>query len=139
MSEYRGGCHCGALGFTFATAKAAIDLPLHACQCSFCRRHGTRTTSDPAGEVVFTAADPAQLHRYQFGLRTASYLVCRTCGSYLGAVYTDADGERALVNVNCFEDGSAFTQAAKPISYDGEAEDARRARRKRNWTPARWV
>ena len=29
-----------------------------------------------------------------------------------------------------------FTRDAVPVSYDGETEAARRARRKANWTPA---
>src|SRR2546422_3634073 len=44
--------------------------------CSFCRKHGARTTSDPSGRVVITVRHPGQLLRYRFGLETADFLVC---------------------------------------------------------------
>ena len=138
MSNFTGHCHCGALQFTFTTAKSAAELPLRACACSFCRRHGTLTTSDPEGLVRFAVRDPAALHRYEFGLRTAAYLICRNRGTYIGAVASDIDGDRALVNVNCFDDRSGFARDAASVNYDGETEPARRARRKSGWTPAVW-
>ena len=51
-----GGCHCGRLRVAFTTARAPTELPLRACQCTFCRRHGGLTTSDPEGEVVLTVS-----------------------------------------------------------------------------------
>jgi hypothetical protein len=138
MPNFFGHCHCGALQFTFTTAKSAAELPLRACACSFCRRHGTLTTSDPEGNVRFTIRDPAALHRYEFGLRTAAYLICQNCGTYIGAVASDRDGDRALVNVNCFDDQNGFARPPVVVNYDGEVKAARRLRRKSGWTPAIW-
>jgi hypothetical protein len=138
MPRFTGQCHCGALQFTFTTAKTPAELPLRACACSFCRRHGTRTTSDPQGSVRFTLRDPAALCRYEFGLRTAAYLICRTCGTYIAAVAPGENGDHALVNVNCFDDQSGFDREPVVMNYDGEAEVARRQRRKDGWTPAVW-
>lgn len=140
MTVFRGICHCGALAFEFSTELAAEDLPLRACQCSFCRRHQTRATADPSGQVTFAMRDPAALQRYEFGLRTAAYLICRTCGCYVGAVATGPEGERALVNVNCFADQAPFAaRTPTPMTYDQETAAARRARRQNTWTPVKWA
>ena len=133
-----GGCHCGVVAVRFATAEAVFDLPLLACQCSFCRKHGTRATADPLGEMTIMPRDTNALNRYEFNLKTAQYLVCRHCGVYLGAVCAAGDGERALVNVNCLADQSLFDRTATPVDYAGETLDARLARRQRGWTPVRW-
>ena len=42
-----GSCHCGAVHVQLDPGKPVAELALRACQCSFCRRQGSRTTSDP--------------------------------------------------------------------------------------------
>ena len=53
----RGQCHCGAVNV--AIDAAAADLPLRACQCGFCRRHGAATTSRPDAKLTLSADDGA--------------------------------------------------------------------------------
>ena len=65
---YEGSCHCGAIGWTYRTALEPSRWQVRSCQCSFCRRHATRCTTDPAGTAEFSVADPDALHRYRFGL-----------------------------------------------------------------------
>src|ERR1700743_2821261 len=91
----QGGCHCGNVRCVFEATAGLDVLGLRACQCSFCRAHGARTTSDPNGTIALTVRDPAQLQRYRFGLGTADFLICRTCGAFLGAVM-DEDGKRYM-------------------------------------------
>ena len=62
------------------------------CACSFCRRHGARTSGDPAGSVEFRA-EPGSLSRYRFGLGITDYLLCAKCGTYVGAVMPDEGGQ----------------------------------------------
>jgi hypothetical protein len=111
-------------------------MPLRSCACSFCRAHGTRTLSDRDGHVEIDASDWSLVERYRFGSCTADYLLCRRCGVYIGAMCETASGLRAVVNVNCLEDRAAFTQVPAAPDYDGEATDARLARRATNWMPA---
>jgi hypothetical protein len=134
-----GGCHCGSLEVTFETASAPAALTVRACACSFCRRHGVRTVSDPDGRLEFRVRDPAQLNRYRFGLATADFLICRRCGVYLGALMTDGGAAYAIVNINALATPDVFAQAAVPVSYDRETAAGRRARRRAGWTPAALV
>lgn len=142
MSErhsHAGRCHCGAIEMTFETEIAATEMPLRACDCDFCRRHGVRAAADPAGRARIVARDAAALQRYRFGLGTADYLLCRVCGCYLGALMTEAGGAWATLNVNCLDDRAGFAAEAEPISYDREDETGRRARRRARWTPAELI
>ena len=86
--------------------------------------------------VEIAASDWSLVERYQFGSRTADYLLCRRCGVYVGAVCETGSGLRAVVNVNCLSDRAAFTQTPAAPDYDGEATDARLDRRATNWMPA---
>ena len=131
-----GGCHCGNLALAFETARDPGELVVRACGCSFCRRHGGRTVSDPNGRVEFVAHDPSLLNRYSFGLGTAQFLVCRTCGVYIGAVMAEAGSAYAIVNVNALQTPEVFAKAAVPVSYDRESATERRTRRRALWTPA---
>jgi hypothetical protein len=130
---HRGGCHCGALRYALTSALAVEALPLRACQCLFCRRHGALSTSDPAGRVRFEfSAGPI---RYRFGLKTADFLICPACGIYIGALFEDGGRAWAIINANTLDDVAALAQPATPMDYEGEDAAARMARRKARWTP----
>jgi hypothetical protein len=126
---YSGRCHCGALRFAFETE---APLAPRACQCGFCRRHGARTVSDPAGSAVLTLG--AETIRYRFGSGSTDFLICGRCGVYVGAM-TKIDGALfATLNLNAFDD-PRLDLAATPVSYDGEDADAKATRRHTRWTP----
>jgi hypothetical protein len=131
-----GACHCGNLELTFETRRHPGELTVRACGCSFCRRHGARTVSDPEGCIEFVVHDPSRLNRYRFGLRTAPFLVCRDCGVYVGAIIADAGCAYAIVNINALHTPEVFTQPAVSMNYDRESAAERRARRRARWTPA---
>jgi hypothetical protein len=129
--EYAGRCHCGASAFRFES-----DRPLapRACQCGFCRRHGARTVSDPAGSARLTLG-PAII-RYQFATRSADYLLCGRCGVYLGALAEIGGALYVTLNLNAFDDPRLDIEPA-PVRYDGETAEAKAERRRLRWTPAR--
>jgi hypothetical protein len=106
------------------------------CACSFCRRHGARTSGDPAGSVEFRA-EPGSLSRYRFGLGITDYLLCAKCGTYVGAVMPDEGGQNGdglgIVNVNSLDIRDTFDPAPPLHVYDGEDEARRRARRRKFW------
>src|SRR5262249_26870609 len=129
-----GRCHCGNLEMRFETNVPVAELPLRACACSFCRHHGARTTSDPAGSVQLTAHEPNLLNRYQFGRKTFDAWLGHGCGVYLAAVMTDGGRRYAALNVNSFEPG-IFSQPPARVDYENETLEERRERRLRAWTP----
>lgn len=136
MTTFLGRCHCGNIEVVLETALTPEQLPLRACGCSFCRRHRARTTADPKGRARITVHDPAPLAGYRFAHATADFLVCRVCGVYVAAVLSDGGSAWAILNVNAFDDQAAFWREAMAVVYDGESPEARRARRRRQWTPA---
>jgi hypothetical protein len=134
--EHEGGCHCGNLRLRLSLTRPAAENATRSCTCSFCRAHATRTVSDPLGQIEIWASDRARVERYRFGSGTADYLVCRTCGVYIGAVCQTDQGLRAVTNVNSLADRAAFPAASSFPDHDQEPVDARLARRGANWTPA---
>ena len=134
----RGACHCGQVEVAFETAMSVADLPLRACGCSFCRRHGTRAVADPNGRLTISAP-PNGLNRYRFGLRTADYLICRSCGACVAAVISGNGEERATLNVTATAISELADRHAEPVDYDRENVECRRARRLTSWTPSRIV
>ncbi|WP_340118495.1 hypothetical protein [Pelagibius sp. 7325] len=134
--RYDGGCHCGAIMVSYESAVAPEDTEVRACQCSFCRKHGSRAVSDPDGRVTLTLHDAAAVQRYGFGLRTADYYLCGRCGVYVAAVMPDGERAYAVVIVNALDDAGRFTQPARPADYSAEDVATRRQRRRTRWTPA---
>lgn len=134
MIEYRGSCHCGALRLSYRSTVPPAEAEVRACQCSFCRRHGSRAISDPGGHAAIEA-DAGTLIRYRFGLGTADYFLCARCGVYLAAVMTEGERAWSVVIVNALDEAERFSRPAVPMVYDAEDEPARRARRRAKWTP----
>lgn len=127
-----GQCHCGNLRFELTTQLAVDDLSIRACQCSFCRSHGAKSTSDATGSVQFLVQNWEILNCYQFGAKTADFLVCKVCGVYLAAVITVDNQQWATVNLNTT---SLHDRPAIPVFYDSETRQERLKRRSQRWTP----
>ena len=136
MNTLTGSCHCGALHLTFETPTPLDALPLRACDCSFCRKHGARSTSDPAGRVHLTVDDPGALLRYRFGTRTAEILICRNCGIYLAATAAIDGALYAVININTLDDRTPFDRVPELTNRDHEDADQRASRRRATWIPA---
>ncbi|HWT11833.1 MAG TPA: hypothetical protein VN231_03690 [Allosphingosinicella sp.] len=126
-----GRCHCGAIRFEFESEQ---PLAPRACQCGFCRKHGARTVSDPAGSAKLELGDQAL--RYRFAARAADYILCGCCGIYVGAVVEIGGRAYATLNLNAFDDPRPDIEAVA-ISYDGESPAAKAERRLKRWTPVR--
>ncbi len=136
MPMLRGSCHGGRLRVASETALSPEALPVRACQCSFCLRHATLSTSDPTGHVTFEIDEPALTSRYQFGLRMAEFLICARCGVNVGAIMRDGDATFAVLNIRALDDRARFVQPPQPMDYDGEDAATRATRRRARWTPA---
>jgi hypothetical protein len=135
MTIHEGGCHCGAIGLTYRSTMPAGEHTLRACQCSFCRKHGSIAVSDPDGSVEIRIADEQKASRYRFGLGTADYLVCRDCGVYVAAVMTGGGKSWSVTIVNALDDRADFSGPVEPVDFSTEDIDGRMARRRTRWTP----
>ena len=133
---FEGACHCGTIRVSFRTRHTAETLPVRRCGCSFCRIHGARTAADAQGELEITEAAPGAI-RYRFGLKTADFLICRGCGTYVAAIVEDAGALYATLNVNLLEERDRLDPTPPLVHYDGETEAERRARRRMRWTPTK--
>jgi hypothetical protein len=96
---YRGSCQCGAVAF-----EATLDIsePL-ACNCSRCRRLGSRLAFAPRDSfTLLRGAD--DLTEYTFNRHVIRHQFCRTCGVQPFAYSVMPDGTPVTaVNVNCLE------------------------------------
>jgi hypothetical protein len=134
-SRLHGACHCGALLVELETSVDPTALPLRACQCSFCRRHGGITTSDPAGRLVVMVRAPESLQRYRFALGITDFLLCRACGVYVAATMASDGRALGVLNVNVLDEREAFARKAEPMNYGAETVGSRSDRRAKIWMP----
>jgi hypothetical protein len=136
---FKGQCHCGAIGVELMSDRPLDEQALGACQCSFCRKHNARAFSDPKARVTLTAADPEQLQRYTFGLRTSEQIICRRCGVYVAMTLIQGDRVWSVINVDALDDRALFTRMAEPRDYSAEDREGRIERRKARWCPTTLV
>jgi hypothetical protein len=85
--------------------------------------------------LTFSASEPALVQRYQFGTRTADFLICGACGVFLGAVMKLDSGRRGVLNVRTLQPIPVDLPAPQAMHYEGEASETRAERRAARWTP----
>jgi hypothetical protein len=129
----RGRCHCGNISFSLAWEPSPAEIPARACDCSFCTKHGGVWTSHPKGALEVVVRDRSLVSGYAFGTQTAEFHVCARCGVVPVVTSRIDDRLYAVVSVNAFEGVDPSLLRRAPASFDGEGEDSRLARRKRNW------
>lgn len=128
-----GKCHCGNISFSLTWEPDPAEIPVRACTCSFCVKHGGVWTSNPSGILKVVVKDPTLVSKYTFGTRTADFHTCARCGIVPVVTSRIDDGLYAVVSVNAFENVDQSLLRRASASFDGEGEDSRLARRKRNW------
>lgn len=126
-----GGCHCGNIVFDLAWPEG-LPIPARACTCAFCRKHAAVWTANPGASLEVHIKDASRVSRHAFETRTADFHVCAICG-VVPVCTSDIDGHRyAVVNVRSFEGGVPVTDPVS-VSFDGEGQGDRLARRAKNW------
>lgn len=134
IEVYSGSCHCGSIGFSYRTSQLPMAWSVRACQCNFCRVHSALTTSDPAGAIEFHEHQVGSLQRYQFGQRITDFLLCRSCGVYIGAEIQTKTGRFGIININALHPTPSVLQIAS-MDYGSESVEQRVARREARWSP----
>lgn len=127
---YRGACHCGAVRAEYETEQ---PVRLRQDGCGFCSSRGVKSASDPEGELRI--ASSLRLNRYRFGHKTADYLICPTCGTYVATHMESARGPIGVVNIVGLNIAELKHLPATLTSLEGENVEERIARRLLRWTP----
>ena len=127
---YHGSCHCGAVRAEYET-----DAPVQLRQdgCGFCSSRGVKSASDPNGRLALVSR--SRLTRYRFGHKTADFLICPTCGTYVAARMEGSSGPVAVLNVVGLSISELDNAPVTLASLDGETVDERIQRRLSRWTP----
>ena len=82
---------------------------------------------------MVSVKDRARPSKYAFGTKTAEFHLCTACG-VVPVVTSQIDGRLyAVVSVNAFENVEPELLRRSPSTFEGENEQARLSRRKRNW------
>lgn len=127
---YRGACHCGVVSAEYET-----DAPvrLRADGCGFCSSRGVKSASDPEGRLTLTATQKPL--RYRFGHKTADYLICPVCGTYVGTYMEGPRGPIGVINVVGLRISELKNLPVTLTSLEGESVEERLQRRISRWTP----
>lgn len=127
---YRGACHCGVVSAEYET-----DQPVRLRQdgCGFCSSRGVKSASDPEGRLDLTASQ--RLTRYRFGHKTADFLICPACGTYVATHMESPHGPIGVINVVGLNINELKHLPATLTSLEGETTEERLARRIARWTP----
>ena len=135
MQELHGRCHCGNIAFELDWPADTPEIPARECDCSFCRKHGGLWTTHPLARLRVRFSDAARVRAYEFGTRTAQFRICSRCG--VVPLVTSRIGGRlyAVVSVNALEGLDPARLRRVPVSFEGESEATRLARRARYWIP----
>jgi hypothetical protein len=128
-----GSCHCGNITFQLDWKPDPLEIPARACTCSFCVKHGGVWTSSPQAALSVAVKDPSLVSRYGFGTHTAEFHVCSRCGIVPVVTSRIDDHLYAVVSVNAFEGVDPALLRRGAANFDGEGEESRLGRRKKNW------
>jgi hypothetical protein len=128
-----GKCHCGNIVFVLDWPGAPSEIVARECGCSFCIKHGGLWTSNRDASLLVTLQSSTLVSKYAFGTATARFYVCSRCGAVPIVTSEIASRLYAVVNVNTFENAGSLHLRRQPVSFDGEEQQSRLARRQRNW------
>lgn len=133
MRQIEGGCHCRNIRYTFLWPGPDGVIPVRACSCTFCTKHGGIYTSHPEGQLMVEIADQSLVAAYRFGTETAEFHICSRCGVVPIVTSTIHGHEYAVVNTNTFENVDPSELSSSASDFEGEATGDRLGRRQRTW------
>ena len=131
--QIEGRCHCGNIDYRLNWPGDGTEIPVRACDCTFCTKHAGAWTSHRDSDLVATVRDESAISKYRFGTESADFYVCSRCGVVPFVISEIENHLYAVVNTNTFEriNPSSFVRTA--TNFDGEDAGGRLERRKRNW------
>jgi hypothetical protein len=127
-----GRCHW-AISRSRSTGSLSRQNPGARLHLLVLREDGGVWTSCPTGSLTVSIKDRVGVSNYAFGTKTADFHVCTACG-VVPVVTSRIDGRLyAVVSVNAFENVEPALLRRAPATFEGENEQVRLTRRKRNW------
>ena len=113
--KYEGGCHCGAVRFSF---EGETITKSQRCNGSICARKGALMSKGlvPESRLKIDAEDGA-LGFYQFGAKTVKHYFCKNCGIHTFHEATSRPGHYRS-NLGCIE-------GVDPLSLEAEIFDGK--------------
>jgi hypothetical protein len=84
---------------------------------------------------VFHVGDVDLLERCRFSLKTADFLLCKSCGVYVGAQIETAQGAFGIINTSTMTPVPDGLPVPTPADYRSESSYERVERREKTWTP----
>lgn len=133
--EVYGGCHCGAVSYCYHSPLALHEIPVRACDCSFCTKHAALYTSHPEGLLEISLREQESLSGYRFGTETGEAMFCRKCGVYLFMFCTIDQKRFAALNVNSFHDFDLYDKEIPRLQLSDDPVEERLNRRRKFWIP----
>ena len=128
-----GSCHCGSISYQLETEFKLNELPVRICSCDYCTKSGNRYISDSKAHLAIYW-DESKVNRYQFGTKTADFIICQLCGVMPFVLSEIDDHSYAVINYNSITEQSQLNQNDIPrLDFDGELPMNRLERRRRNW------
>lgn len=113
VRQHTGGCHCGAVKYTFT---APTKAHVHCCNCSICQMVGFQHLIVPKANFELQT-DESALSCYTFGTGVAQHFFCRTCG--VKSYYVPRSNPDGIsVNMRCV-DHSTFDEVTYE-EFDGQ-------------------
>lgn len=89
--------------------------------------------TEPAGKLKLSLG--GTVSRYQFGSKTADFVLCRTCGTVVAATCTIDGLDYGILNLICIDPVKDWPPPSAKSDFDGEGVGDRLARRAKNWMP----
>ena len=106
LKEYQGGCHCGAVRFTYSGEEIRKGVY---CNCSICVRKGALMNAEPISPAnLIIEAEEGVLGLYEFETKKAKHYFCNRCGIYTFHQTRSQHGFYRI-NIGCIEGIEPFS------------------------------
>lgn len=88
--------------------------------------------SVPGGLMILEVPERADTYKVGFGI--TEYHVCRECGVFVAATWSDEDSFLGAANLNAIKVIGPISQPVW-VDFDSETVSERRLRKRQTWTP----
>tara|TARA_B100000686_G_scaffold293225_1_gene322570 strand:- start:9922 stop:10350 length:429 start_codon:yes stop_codon:yes gene_type:complete len=137
LKSYLSECSCKNLSYNFYTHLSPAIWLVRVCSCSFCAKFKNHIyCSDPNGYVKYNVKNISSLIIVKHGTRTADFLICEQCNSYMGAVMHSKKGIFSVINIEYLNKNVKISEPYK-LKWNNEDKDIRLERRYATWTPVK--